>query len=70
MAQIFQTLFENFASVNMSKLVISKPNISKTDIFYLLKRRLMCTFQEVTNFIFKVDWFTFIKTNSLELFEK
>ena len=54
----------------MSKLVISKPNISKTDIFYLLKRRLMCTFQEVTNFIFKVDWFTFIKTNSLELFEK
>ena len=49
----------------MSKLVISKPNISKTDISYLLKRTLMCTFQEVTNFIFKVDWFTFIKRNSL-----
>ena len=29
----------------MSKLVISKPNISKTDISYLLKRILMCTFQ-------------------------
>ena len=69
MFQNFQTLFENFALVNMSKLVISKPDISKTDIFDLLKRTLMCTFQEVTNFIFKVDWFTFIKTNSLELFE-
>ena len=65
MVQNFQTFFENFALVNMSKLVISKPNISKTDISYLLKRTLMCTFQEVTNFIFKVDWFTFIKTNSL-----
>ena len=69
MAQNVQILFGNVALVNMSKLVISKPNISKTDIFYLLKRRLMCTFQEVTNFIFKVDWFTFIKTNSLQLFE-
>ena len=49
----------------MSKLVISKPDISKTDIFDLLKRTLMCTFQEVTNFILKVDWFTFIKRNSL-----
>ena len=65
MVQNFQTFFENFALVNMSKLVISKPNISKTDISYLLKRTLMCTFQEVTNFIFKVDWFTFIKRNSL-----
>ena len=65
MVQNFQTLFENFALVNMSKLVISKPDISKTDIFYLLKRTLMCTFQEVTNFILKVDWFTFIKRNSL-----
>ena len=54
---------------NMSKLVISKPNISKTDISYLLKCTLLCTFQEVRNFIFKVDWFMFIKTNSLELFE-
>ena len=35
MAQNFQTLFENFDLVNMSKLVISKPNISKTDISYL-----------------------------------
>ena len=61
MVQNFQTLFENFALVNMSKLVISKPNTSKTGISYLLKRTLMCTFQEVTNFIFKVDWFTFIK---------
>ena len=69
MVQNFQTLFENFALVNMSKLVISKPDISKTDISDLLKRTLMCTFQEVTNFIFKVDWFTFIKTNSLELFK-
>ena len=69
MVQNFQTLFENFALVNMSKLVISKTDISKTDISDLLKRTLMCTFQEVTNFIFKVDWFTFIKTNSLELFE-
>ena len=67
--KILKPFFENFALVNMSKLVISKPNISKTDISYLLKRTLMCTFQEVTNFIFKVDWFTFIKTNSLELFE-
>ena len=63
MVQNFQTLFENFALVNMSKLVISKPNISKTDISYLLKRTLMCKFQKVTNFIFKVDWLTFIKTN-------
>ena len=53
----------------MSKLVIGKPNNSKTDISYLLKRTLMCAFQEVTNFIFKVDWFTLIKTNSLKLFE-
>ena len=53
----------------MSKLVIRKSNNSKTDIAHLLKRTLMCTFQEVTNFIFKVDWFTLIKTNSLELFE-
>ena len=53
----------------MSKLVISKPNNSKTDISYLLKRTLMCAFQEVTNFIFKVDWFTLIKTKSLKLFE-
>ena len=35
MAQNFQTLFENFDLVNMSKLVISKSNISKTDISYL-----------------------------------
>ena len=55
MLQNFQTLFENFVLINMSKLVISKPNISKTE--------------EVGNFIFKVDWFTFIKTNSLEFFE-
>ena len=53
MFQNFQTLFENFALVNMSKLVISKPDISKTDISDLLKRTLMCTFQEGTNFIFK-----------------
>ena len=53
MVQNFQTLFENFALVNMSKLVISKPDISKTDISDLLKRTLMCTFQEGTNFIFK-----------------
>ena len=53
----------------MSKLVISKPNNSKTDIAHLVKRTLMCTFQKVTNFIFKVDWFMLIKTNSLELFE-
>ena len=65
MVQNFQTLFENFALVYMSKLVISKPGISKTDISGLLKRKLMCTFQEGTNFIFKVDWFTFIKRNSL-----
>ena len=69
MVQNFQTFFENFALVNMSKLVISKPNISKTDISYLLKCTLMCTFQEVTNFIFKVYWFTFMKINSLELFK-
>ena len=61
MVQNFKTLFENFALANMPKLVISKPNISKTDITYLLKRTLMCTFQEVRNFIFKVGWFTFIK---------
>ena len=65
MVQNFQILFENFALVNMSKLVISQPNISKTDISYLLK----ITLSVVINFIFKVDWFTFIKTNSLELFE-
>ena len=59
MFQNFQTLFENFALVNMSKLVISKPNISKIDISNLLKRTLMCIFQEVKNFIFKVDWFMF-----------
>ena len=53
----------------MSKIVIRKSKNSKTDIGHLLKRTLMCTFQEVTNFIFKVDWFTLIKTNSLELFE-
>ena len=53
MVQNCQTLFENFALVNMSKLVISKPDISKTDISDLLKRTLMCTFQEGTNFIFK-----------------
>ena len=58
----FKMVFENFALVNISKLVISKPNISKTDISYLLKRTLMCIFQEVRNVIFKVDWFTFIKT--------
>ena len=69
MVQNFQTLFENFALVNMSKLVISELIINKSDIFYPLKHTLMCTFQEVTNFIFKVDWCTFIKTNSLELFE-
>ena len=69
MVQNFQTLFENFDLVNMSKLVISKPNISKTDISYLLKRTLMCTFQEVTHFVFKVDWCTLIKTNSLGLYE-
>ena len=56
MVQNFQTLFENFALVNMSKLVIGKLNISKTDISYLLKRTLTCTFQEVKNFIFTVDW--------------
>ena len=49
----------------MSKLVISKPDIGKNDIFDLLKRTLMCTFQEVTNFFLKVDWFTFVKRNSL-----
>ena len=43
----------------MSKLVISKPNISKTDVSYLLKR----------TFVFEVDWFPFIKANSLKLFE-
>ena len=69
MVHNFQTLFENFALINMAKLVISKPNISKTDISYLLKSTLMCTFHEVTNFIFKVGWCTFIKTNSMELFE-
>ena len=63
MAQNFRTLFEK------PKLVISKPNISKTDISYLLKRTLMCIFQEVTHFVFKVDWCTFIKTNSLGLYE-
>ena len=56
MVQNFQTFFENFDLVNISKLVISKPNISKTDISYLLKRTLTCTFQEATNFIFKVDY--------------
>ena len=35
MVQNFQTLFENFDLVNMSKSVISKSNISKTDISYL-----------------------------------
>ena len=35
MVQNFQTLFENFDLVNMSKLVISTSNISKTDISYL-----------------------------------
>ena len=49
----------------MSKLVISEPDVSETDISDLLKRTLMCTFHEVTNFILKVDWFTFIKRNSL-----
>ena len=53
----------------MSKLVISKPNISNTDISYILKRTLMRTFQKATNFIFKVEWFTFIKTNLFQLFE-
>ena len=53
----------------MSKLVISNPNISKTDISYLLKWILMYTFQEVMNFIFKLDWLMFIKTNLLGLFE-
>ena len=48
MAQNVQILFGNVALVNMSKLVISKPNISKTDIFYLLNRTLKFTFQEVT----------------------
>ena len=67
--QNFQTLFENFALVNMSKLVTKKPNISKIDNFYLLKRTLMWTFYEARNFIFKVDWFMFIKANPLELFE-
>ena len=65
MVQNCQNLFESFALVNMSKLVISKIDITKTDISDLLKRTLMCTFQEVTNFIFKVDWFAFIKGNSL-----
>ena len=69
MVQNFQTFYESFALVNLSKLVIIKPNISTTDISYLLKRIFMCTFQEVTNFIFKVDWFMLIKTNSLKLFE-
>ena len=53
----------------MSKLIISELIISKSDISYPLKYTLMYTFQEVTNLIFKVDWCTFIKTNSLELFE-
>ena len=35
MVQNFETLLENFDLVNMSKLVISKPNIRKTDISYL-----------------------------------
>ena len=35
MVQNFQTLFGNFDLLNMSKLVISKPNISKIDISYL-----------------------------------
>ena len=35
MVQNFQALFENFDLVNMSKLVISKPDISKTDNSYL-----------------------------------
>ena len=47
----------------MSKLV------TKIDNFYLLKRTPMWTFYEARNFIFKVDWFMFIKTNPLELFE-
>ena len=53
----------------MSKLIISELIISKSDISYPLKYTLMYTFQEVTNLIFKVDCCTFIKTNSLELFE-
>ena len=69
MVQNFQTFYESFALVNMSKLVIIKPNISTIDISYLLKRIIMCTFQEATNFIFKVDWFMLINTNSLKLFE-
>ena len=48
--QNFQTIFENFALINMSKLVISKPNFSKTDVSYLLKHTLTSTFQEVRNF--------------------
>ena len=55
MVQNFQALFENFSLVNMSKLVISKPKVSETDISYLLKRILMSTFKGVTNFIFKVN---------------
>ena len=53
MVQNFQTLFVNFALVSMSKLVISKPNIIKIDISYLLECKLMCTFQEVRNFILR-----------------
>ena len=55
MVQNFQTLFKNFALVIMSKLVTSKPNISKTYFSYLLKYHLMCTFQEAKTFIFKVE---------------
>ena len=39
MVQNFQTLFENFALVNMSKLVISKPDISKTDYVYISRSK-------------------------------
>ena len=56
MVQNFQTLFENFALVNMSKLVVSK-----TDISNLQKRTCTCTFQVVRNFVFTVDWFCLLK---------
>ena len=48
--QNFQIIFENFALINLSKFVISKPNFSKTDVSYLLKDTVTCTFQEVRNF--------------------
>ena len=62
MVQNSQDLFESFALVNMSKLVISKTNIIKTDISYLLKCTRTFIFQGVRHFIFTVGWSTHIKT--------